>query len=154
MYIQKVEKTGDADPAEMGVQKGNSDWEMPNKPEDIKSYKLFEKRNEPLLKAKLKSEKVNENMFKEELEKVSKNVAREVERSQFSTVQLLKTDLCGIGNGLQIHCLTTQDDLTAVCLVNTEYNKNFGKKFLSNVCLEFRESFSFNPNTYLDITED
>ena len=44
--------------------------------------------------------------------------------------------------------------MTAVCLVNTEYNKTFGKKFLSNVTLEFRESFSFNPNTYLDITED
>lgn len=152
MYIQKVDKT--APEPEMGVQKSGSEWEMPNKPEDVTIYKLFEKQNLPLVKAKLKAEKVNENMFKEELEKVCKNVARETERSQFCTISLLKTDLCGLGNGLQIHCLTTQDDLTAVCLVNTEYNKTFGKKFLSNVSLEFRESFSFNPNTYLDITED
>lgn len=55
---------------------------------------------------------------------------------------------------MQIHCLTTADDLTAVCLVNTNYNKTFGKKFLSNVSLEFRESFSFNPSMYLDLTED
>ena len=55
---------------------------------------------------------------------------------------------------MQIHCLTTADDLTAVCLVNTDYNKTFGKKFLSNVSLEFRESFSFNPSMYLDLTED
>ena len=107
-----------------------------------------------MLQAKLKKEKINETKFKEELEKVCKNIARETERSQFSTIVLQKTDLFGLGNGMQIHCLTTVDDLTAVCLVNTDYNKTFGKKFLSNVSLEFRESFSFNPNMYLDLTED
>ena len=84
MYIQKVEKT--APEPEMGVQKSGNEWEMPNKPEDITIYKLFEKQNLPLVKAKLKAEKVNENMFKDELDKVCKNVARETERSQFSTI--------------------------------------------------------------------
>ena len=42
-----------------------------------------------------------------------------------------------------------------MCLVNVDYNKTFGKKFLSNVALEFRESFAFNPDLYtVDVTED
>ena len=62
-------------------QKGAGDWEMPNQPEDVNIYKLFEKKDEAVIKAKLKKEKVNENMYKEELDKVCKNIARETERS-------------------------------------------------------------------------
>ena len=79
MYIQKVDKSGQG-AAEMG-QKGAGDWEMPNQPEDVNIYKLFEKKDEAVIKAKLKKEKVNENMYKEELDKVCKNIARETERS-------------------------------------------------------------------------
>ena len=84
MYIQKVDKTGQAEP-EMG-QKLASDWEMPNQPDDVNIFKLFEKKDEALIKAMLKKEKVNENMFKSELDNICKNIARETERSQFSSI--------------------------------------------------------------------
>ena len=74
MYIQKVDKSGKYMP-EMGEKN------VLNKPEDVNIYKLFEKKDEAVIKAKLKKEKVNENMYKEELDKVCKNIARETERS-------------------------------------------------------------------------
>ena len=38
--------------------------------------------------------------------------------------------------------------------MSTDYTKNFGKKFLSNIILEFREFFSYNPSMYLDVNAD
>lgn len=137
----------------MGVQ-GNNEWEMPNNPTAIQVFKLFTKENPTLIKSKLKAAKVNEQVFQSEMDKVFKSIALQTERGQFSSIALMKTDLLGIGNGLQVHCLTTADDLTAVVLVNAEYNKNFGKKFLSNVILEFRDFFASDPSIYQGLMED
>lgn len=153
MYIQKAQQNDGEAPA-MGIQKSSSDWEMPNNPGEISIFQLFEKKNAQVIQQNIKKKKVNENTYKQELDKICKNIARETERAQFSSVQLQKVDLCGLGQGYQIHCLTTQDDLTALCLVSSDYTKNFGKKFLSNVILEFREFFSYDPSMYLNLTAD
>ena len=39
MYIQKAD--GSVQPAQMGIKK--DDWEMPNKPDDVSIFKMFEK---------------------------------------------------------------------------------------------------------------
>jgi len=62
--------------------------------------------------------------------------------------------LLGVGEGLHIHTLTTQDDISCVFLTNTAFNGVFAKKMMSSTILEFRDKFSFNPNLYLDKTED
>ena len=79
----------------------------------------------------------------------------ETDRAQFSTIKLKNTDLQGIGEGLQLHCLTASDDLSAVALVNTKFNEVFGKKLLNEVILEFRKYWQqVDPESYLNRTED
>ena len=80
MYIQKAQQSEGAQP-EMGIQKSANDWEMPNNPGEISIFQLFEKKNTPVIQQKLKKDKVNENTYKQELDKISKNIARETERA-------------------------------------------------------------------------
>ena len=61
------------------------------------------------------------------------------------------TDLLGLGAGLQLHCMTAEDNLTCVALCSNNYNKTFGKKFCSECILEFRDYFSFDHTMYLDL---
>lgn len=121
MFIQKVDPAAqtqkEVKDAMMGEKPGD-DWEMPHNPESVNVIKLFTREDSKLIKNVLKAGKVKEQAFQAELDKVFKNVALQTERAKFSSIELMKTDLLGVGSGLQLHCLTTQDDLTAVVLVN------------------------------------
>lgn len=99
-----------------------------------------------------KAKSANQIDIEAVVKKISKSVARETERSRFSSVAITANDIPG--GDLVCHCLTTMDDLSGVAITNTAYGALFAKKLLNQILLDFRDFFSFNPSMYIDMRED
>ena len=73
--------------------------------------------------------------IEDELYKAMKNMAATTGESCFTSITLEAQDLAGAGNEMALHCLTAEDNLSAVALTKSEYGSKNGKKMLREVVI-------------------
>ena len=103
-----------------------------------------------------KPRQANSFDIEDELIKSMKNLAATTSQSSFTTVSLESSDLKGAGSGMQLHCLTAEDNLSVVAFTTNEYGVKNGKKMLRELTIKFRDYFSaIDPAMYTtDIDAD
>ena len=92
----------------------------------------------------------------DELIKSMKNLAATTSQSSFTSISLESSDLKGAGSGMQLYCLTAEDNLSVVAFTKNEYGVKNGKKMLREITIKFRDYFSaIDPAMYTtDIRAD
>jgi synaptobrevin family protein YKT6 len=52
------------------------------------------------------------------------------------------------------YCYTTKDNISATCITDAEYPEKAAFILLNNIIMDFRETFSSNPEVYENATSD